>query len=370
MYAMILDYYNSGGQVAGWAAMKPWAIVTRVPITSFSIDEILVASTEVRGYIETNKKLPDNIQISTFKVSMPQFLELLTTSLLQINSGNNSTVPLYEYSDPTSRRDDVRPGNMYKSEYLKIASDIKNYMDSNGKTPSYAYKTSLGNYFGYWNLVYMYSMILDYYHTSGKIADYAAMNYWNFLGATDYGYVEKLGPFGNTNSSVKIAYIVGVHPLEHDSHQAMIETLEDNNNNLNYCYYIYKVTVTRDAGNYDIGRMNGQLLANKFVVPDALNEKFNLAIDVHSNVGNWQYTKFVFSPVQGTSSESIALMVKDRLRWLAYYVPPNPTSTIYITVPLIQGGVPAFVYEVYTYDAFETVKNQAYQFLMTVNNLF
>lgn len=370
MYAMILDYYNTSGKIAGWATMRPWSIVTRAPITTFTLDQILVAATDVRSYIETNKKLPDSIQISTFNVSMSQLLELFTTGILQINAGDNHTLSLYNYSTPTSRRDDISQGNICKAEYLKLASDIKNFMDSNGKAPNYAYKTSLGNYFGFWNLVYMYSMILDYYHTSGKMADYAAMKPWNVLGSTDYGWVEKLGPFGNTNSPVKIAYIVGVHPLEHDSHEALIETLEENDCNLNYCYYIYKVTVTRDASNYDIGRMNGQLLANKFVVPDALGEKFNLVVDVHSNVGNWQYRKFVFSPISGTSSESFARTIKDRIGWLTYYYPPNPTSTQYVTVPLIQGGVPAFVYEVYTYDAFDTVKNQAYQVVMAVNNLF
>ena len=258
---------------------------------------------------------------------------------------------------------------------MKIANDIKNYMDSSGKTPDFAYKTSLGTYLRFENLVYMYSMILDYHNSSGKMADFATMMPWNLLGkyqvlgVTDYGTVEKLGPFGNINSTVKIAYIVGVHPLENISHQALIESIQKNNSLLKYCYYIYKVTVTKDASNYDKGRMNGQLLANKFAVPDIIKEKFNLAIDVHSNRGNWQYTKFVFSPVPGTSAESIARTVKNEMQWLTYYIPPNPTSTQYVTVPLIQGGIPAFVYEVYAYDIYSTVKNEANQLVMVIDNL-
>jgi hypothetical protein len=115
--------------------------------------------------------------------------------------------------------------------------------------------------------------------------------------------------------------------------------------------------------------MNGQLLANKFAVPDIIKEKFNLAIDVHSNRGNWQYKRFVFSPVPGTSAESIARTVKNEMQWLTYYIPPNPTSTQYVTVPLIQGGIPAFVYDVYTYDSYSTVKNEANQFVMVIDNL-
>ena len=76
---------------------------------------------------------------------------------------------------------DIKAGNILKAEYLKIASDVKNYMDSSGKTPDYAYGTSIGNYLRFENLVYMYSMILDYYNTSGKIADWATMKPWTTI---------------------------------------------------------------------------------------------------------------------------------------------------------------------------------------------
>jgi hypothetical protein len=51
-------------------------------------------------------------------------------------------------------------------------------MDNNGKTPDYAYRTSLGTYLGFQNLVYMYAMILDYHNTSGNVAAYAVMTPW------------------------------------------------------------------------------------------------------------------------------------------------------------------------------------------------
>ena len=109
---------------------------------------------------------------------MSQFLELLTTAILQINSGNNNPIPLMNFTAPTSPQDNIISGNIYKAEYLKIANDIKNYMDNSGKTPDFAYGTSLGTCLGFENLVYMYTMILDYYHTSGKVADWAGMKPW------------------------------------------------------------------------------------------------------------------------------------------------------------------------------------------------
>ena len=187
MYSMILDYYNTSGKIADWATMKPWSVISPLSVSSksiyatFTISQIKDAASKVRNYVEadeSNKELPNFVTINGINVNMPQFLELLTTALMQINSGNNSNIPLYSFTSPSNPRDNIKSGNILKAEYLKIASDVKNYMDSTGKTPDYAYGTSLGTYLGFQNMVYMYSMILDYYNTSGKIADWATMKPW------------------------------------------------------------------------------------------------------------------------------------------------------------------------------------------------
>jgi hypothetical protein len=180
MYSMILDYYNSNGRMADWAGMEPWSLITSRPVLDpnapkFSVGQIKVAASTVRSQIETNHQLPSTVTINGTLVDMSQFLELSTTALLQISSGNNNTIPLRNFTLAGSSIDNIRSGNIYKTEYMKIASDIKNYMDNTGKSPDYAYMTSLGSYLGFKNLVYMYSMILDYYNTSGKIADWAGM---------------------------------------------------------------------------------------------------------------------------------------------------------------------------------------------------
>ena len=165
MYSMILDYHSTSGKMADFAMMEPWSVIVSKPVLDlnapkFTVDQVKVAASTVRDYIETNHKLPNYVQIGSNQVSMSQFLELLTSALLQINSGNNSTIPLRSFSDPTSPRDSIKAGNINKTEYLKIANDVKNYMDSSGKSPDFAYQTSLGTYLGFQNLVYMYSMIL------------------------------------------------------------------------------------------------------------------------------------------------------------------------------------------------------------------
>jgi hypothetical protein len=189
------------------------------------------------------------------------------------------------------------------------------------------------------------------------------------IGSTDYGNVVKTGPYGNESSNVKIAYIVGVHPLESNAHNALIESIQTHDESLKYCYYIYHVNVTKDAADYTKGRYNGQILARQFIVPDAVGEHFNLAIDVHSNVGNWAENTFIFSPLNNSTSQYIGMNITNHLSWLTYYVPPNPTSPEYLTVPLNNMGVPAVIYETYSNNSYQTMLSQANEFTATVDNL-
>ncbi|MEE1151082.1 MAG: adhesin, partial [Methanobrevibacter sp.] len=45
------------------------------------------------------------------------------------------------------------------------------------------------------------------------------------LGRNDLGSVHLHGPFGDKDSKVRIAYVIGMHPLESKSHRALFEKL-------------------------------------------------------------------------------------------------------------------------------------------------
>ncbi len=73
-----------------------------------------------------------------------------------------------------------------------------------------------------------------------------------------YGNVTKEGPYGNASSHVKVAYIVGVYPLEYVSHEDAVKAIKKLDKTLRYSYYIYQVNVTGgvNAG-YETGRIHG-----------------------------------------------------------------------------------------------------------------
>ena len=90
---------------------------------------------------------------------------------------------------------------------------------------------------------------------------------------------------------------------------------------------------------------------------------------MHSNRGNWAETTFIFAPVDGSTSESIGKQITANIYWLKYYVPPNPTSPEYLTIPLINSEVPSVVYETFSKESYETTLNHANEFVRTVDQL-
>ena len=146
---------------------------------TFAMQQIREAASSLKNYVELNNNLPPNVSVNGITISNAQFLELLMTATIQLNSGNVNPIPLRIYNAPSNPIDDIRAGNILKSEYLNIANDLKIYMDSTGRTPDYQYDTSLGVHLGFQNLIYMYSKVLDNY--GGNLANSVSMEPWRYV---------------------------------------------------------------------------------------------------------------------------------------------------------------------------------------------
>lgn len=187
------------------------------------------------------------------------------------------------------------------------------------------------------------------------------------LGQTNDSTVVKEGPYGNTSSNSTIAFIVGVHPRESGAHQAIVESIRENDASFNKKYYLYIITAPLYQNNYPAERMNGQKLANEYVVPDIINNHYQLAVDIHSSNGSYAQTRFVFVPTKNNKSLSIAHELATKISWLGYYYPSDPSSTEYVTIPLIKAGIPSLIYEAYKYDSNSTILAHAQEFIKVID---
>lgn len=209
-----------------------------------------------------------------------------------------------------------------------------------------------------------------------KTGGYSPVTYETIANDTesDRGFVQVIRNIGNPNGE-KIAYIVGVHPLENQTHRTLLKWLPGTDD-LNYNYDIYIINVTEDIGHYgdgssddSQGRQNGQNLARKYVYPEIVDADYRLAIDIHSNVGAYQYKTFVFSPTKEGGGESLARQVAEKCENITYYAPESTTSGPYLTIPLNENGVPAFYLEEYSFAPQEVKDMHMLELIFAVDNL-
>ena len=190
------------------------------------------------------------------------------------------------------------------------------------------------------------------------------------LGENELGTVHLHGPFGK--SDIKIAYLIGMHPMESKAHRGLFETIL-NAKDLNYEYYIYNINVF-NIDNDTEGRMNGQLLAQEFVAPHIINEKYDLFLDIHSNKGlngpgTYEKTNFVFAPNFDDESSLFMNEILEDIPELAYYAPEYRTSPPYITLPVAQSGIPTIVYETYSYEDMDVTYELSRKLVECVDHL-
>jgi len=206
------------------------------------------------------------------------------------------------------------------------------------------------------------------YNSTGPYHEVIANN------SADPGSVEVIRNIGNPNGK-KIAYVVGVHPLENETHQTLINILP-NISDLNYSYDIYIINVSEDIGYYgdgssddNQGRTNGQNLAYKYVYPEIIKNDYVLTVDVHSNIGAYPYNTFVFSPVKESLGSKYADEVAENCQNISYYIPESTTSGPYLTIPLNENGVPAFYYEEYSFAPQDEKDIHMMELINAVDNL-
>ncbi|MDD1774589.1 MAG: transglutaminase domain-containing protein [Methanobacterium sp.] len=145
--------------------------------TKFTSSQINDAASRVKTFIDNNNRLPSYVTISSVQVSMPQFLQLLTSNLININNGLTTSVTLKSVAYPSNPTENITSGKIYKSGYLSMAKTILSSIDKNGYAPNYM-NTSLGK-IRYESLIYLYSKILSYQKTNNQLPSYLTVSAWS-----------------------------------------------------------------------------------------------------------------------------------------------------------------------------------------------
>lgn len=188
-YSNIMSYHDKNKILPNTVSMKPWKNIGNTTPTnptppsennsntnSFTIAEIGKAAGDVKDFVEKNGRLPNFVKINGKDITMPQFLKLLNTSLMQINGNKLTSIAFKNAGAPSSPSEDLKSGNIDKSGYVDLANRIHNYMDSTGNAPNFASST-LGK-IQYETLIYLESRIVYFYAVNNILPNYAVVNPW------------------------------------------------------------------------------------------------------------------------------------------------------------------------------------------------
>jgi glutamine amidotransferase-like uncharacterized protein len=188
--AIVGDTYGSGRSVLSGphpelapqnptllAKMIIWAAnVKTISTNTVTLSQINVAAKSVKAYVDAYHKLPASVTVGSKVVTTSQYLYLLTSSLLRINSGLTTPVTIKSVSSPGINTVTIKSGNIAKTEYITIANRINTYINANSKAPAYSAST-IGN-IRFESMIYMYSKILAYYVTNSRLPNYVSMTTW------------------------------------------------------------------------------------------------------------------------------------------------------------------------------------------------
>ena len=141
----------------------------------FTKSSILNAATNVKKFVERNGKLPNYVTIANQKVSMSDFLYLLSKSILNVNGKNNSDISWRYVKDPSAPSGNTINGNLNKKDYLFLAQNIVKYIEKHGQAPNYG-STSLGKV-QFQSMIYGFVKILDFTkNNNGVLPNYLKVN--------------------------------------------------------------------------------------------------------------------------------------------------------------------------------------------------
>ena len=333
--------------------------ISTVSAASVTPNQVANSSTAVKNYVDTNHKLPSSVNISGNNVNMSNYLGASTSAVLNISKGSNTAITIKNFGSAASPSETITTQTISKAEYLDMANRVRSYMDKNGRAPNYVTQTSTGKTIRYESMIYMFSQILSYYNTNKALPSSITVKSWATVtkpnvNSTSYGYVEKKY-YGNLNSNQTIVLIIGVHPQENGIHTAIYNAITSKSSKLTKRYVLYYIHVTKDANDYSKGRMNGQLLAQQFVVQDVSKEHPMLVLDNHENHykdSNYDYPRFLYLISNTTITKTYANKIISQMpSHLIIYSPPTHTSTQYVTEPISKKGITTIIYETYAYDS-------------------
>ena len=195
------------------------------------------------------------------------------------------------------------------------------------------------------------------------------------IGSNSNGTVYKI-TCGNNASNDTAILILGVHSLESGIHNATYDTIKNftKENSLNRSFIVYFIKLNfKDSGlntsDYNTNRHMGEMLANKYIVPDIENYNPYLVVDVHEMESYWDKQSYVGVLNNDSSVEKeYASRISENLDYPIYTINAG-TSPEWVTIPIEKKNHNVILFETPQIDSQNTKTQTARDLIRTIDAL-
>ena len=179
---------------------------------------------------------------------------------------------------------------------------------------------------------------------------------------------------GNMSSNETVGIILGVHPREHEIHEAVNNTIynitsENGTHNLTKKYVIYYVKTKDNITSREDTRPAGEELANKFIVPNIIKDTPFIVLDVHEINPDYEYSNFIFSLSNRTDKiDSYISNITNDVNLVDYQFDEG-TSPEKVTKPIASKGINTLLMETSITDALMEKQKTADNLIKSLDSL-
>ena len=136
------------------------------------------AALSVQSYYNTYHKYPPFVYVFDQKMTMPQFLEVMSLAILKPN-GFTLPANFDTIKSATNINLNTKTGNIGKTELLTLATNVNNSIQTNGRIPNYV-TTRLGR-MNINDLLNTFTRAIIFYNTNQRLPNTVAMKNTKFI---------------------------------------------------------------------------------------------------------------------------------------------------------------------------------------------
>ena len=179
---------------------------------------------------------------------------------------------------------------------------------------------------------------------------------------------------GNMSSNETVGLILGVHPREHEIHEAVNNTIynitgENGTQNLTKKYVIYYIKTIDNLTTREDTRPAGEELANEYIVPNIAKDKPFIVVDVHEINPDYEYSNFIFSLSNKTDKIDSYISKLSGDVGLVDYQFSEGTSPEKVTIPIAEKGINTLLMETSITDSLVQKQQHADKLIKSLDEL-